>query len=128
MESIMFRTQAAIILLAGTALITGCNSEPSVSFKQSVHPVIDQYCAECHVDEGKGLKASGFRVDSYDGIMKGTHYGPVIIAGSPESSTLYRLVAGLVDKSIRMPHSKEPMKPHEIAMIGDWIEQGAQNN
>ncbi len=124
----MYKNYAVFLILTGSALLAGCGSEPAVSFDGKVKPIIASYCAECHLDGGKGYEASGFRVDSYESIMKGTKFGPVIVPGSPESSTLYRMVAGLVDKSIRMPHSKEPMNPDEVATIANWIAQGAKNN
>jgi hypothetical protein len=52
----------------------------------------------------------------------------VVVAGDPLSSSLYRLVAGKVDPSIRMPHGKESLSQEEIATIEQWIEQGANNN
>ncbi|MCU7855659.1 MAG: hypothetical protein KZQ79_08215, partial [Candidatus Thiodiazotropha sp. (ex Lucinoma borealis)] len=60
--------------------------------------------------------------------MKGTKFGPVVVAGDPLSSSFYRLVAGKVDPSIRMPHGKEALSTIEISMIENWISQGAENN
>jgi hypothetical protein len=45
----------------------------------------------------------------------------VIVPGSSTSSTLYRLIAGEVDPSIRMPY-------HRDLLIAAWIDQGAKNN
>ena len=45
-------------------------------------------------------------VDSYDSVMKGTKYGPVIVPGDSLSSSLYLLVAGKVHSSIWMPHGR----------------------
>ncbi|MCG8429050.1 MAG: hypothetical protein MI754_16965 [Chromatiales bacterium] len=86
---------------------------------------MDKHCAECHMTGGEGANASGFIVESYETLMKGTKYGPVIVAGDPLSSSLYRLISGKVDKSIEMPHSKEPLSSGEIAMVENWINQGA---
>ncbi len=111
-------------------LLVGCGAEQStsVSFKTDVKPLIDKYCSECHVPGGDGAKASGFVTQTYDTIMKGTKYGPVVVAGHPLSSSLYRLVAGKVDPSIQMPHGKEALSPEEVSAIEQWIEQGAINN
>jgi hypothetical protein len=110
-------------------LLAGCSagSDP-VSFKSGVKPLIDKYCSECHTQGGAGAEASGFVTENYDSIMKGTKFGPVVVAGDPLSSSLYRLVAGKVDPSIRMPHGKEALAPEEILRIEHWIEQGAKNN
>jgi hypothetical protein len=102
--------------------------ESSVSFSNDVHPLLKTYCAECHVNGGDGQLASGFSVDSYASVMKGTKFGPVVVAEDPLSSSLYRLISGKVDPSIQMPHSREPMQVSEIALIEQWIEQGAMDN
>jgi mono/diheme cytochrome c family protein len=117
------------LILPTLALIAGCNSEPQeqVSYKTDIKPLIDKHCGECHTNNGKGTKASGFSIDNYGALMKGTKYGPVIIAGDPLSSTLYRLVSGKTDASIQMPHGKEPLTSKEISKIEQWISQGAKN-
>jgi len=119
-----------VAVLAAAAVISLSACEPKsgstkVTYAKDVKPILDQYCGECHMPGGPGAEASGFKVDTYANVMKGTKYGPVVIPGSAESSTLYRLVAGKVDPSIRMPHGKEPLKPEEIETIRRWVEQGA---
>ncbi len=113
------------------AFIMGCEQEPKepqVSFSNDVMPLIQQNCTECHTQGGDGANASGFITTDYDAIMKGTKYGPVVIPGNAVASTFYRLIAGLVDPSIQMPHGKEAMSEADIAKVEKWIEQGAKNN
>ncbi len=109
-------------------LLFGCSREPTVSFKSEIKPLIDKYCSECHLKDGKGASKSGFVTETYATIMKGTKYGPVIVAENAVSSSLYRLVSGRVDPSIRMPHQKSPMTEEEVVKIERWINQGAKNN
>jgi hypothetical protein len=110
-------------------ILVGCSAGPdAVSFKNDVKPVIDKYCTECHLQGGAGAEASGFVAATYETIMKGTKFGPVVVESDPLSSSLYRLVAGKVDPSIRMPHGKEALSPEEILKIEHWIAQGAKNN
>ncbi|MET0066342.1 MAG: c-type cytochrome domain-containing protein [Candidatus Thiodiazotropha sp.] len=127
----MFKTKplSLLTMVSATLLLAGCSNEPAaVSYKADVKPLIDQYCTECHLPGGAGANASGFVTQTYESLMKGTKYGPVIVAGDPLSSSFYRLISGKVDPSIRMPHSKEPMKDKEIQTVETWITQGAQNN
>lgn len=112
-----------------TVLLAGCSASPeAVSFNSTVKPLLDKYCSECHTQGGAGAEASGFIITTYESIMKGTKFGPVVVAGDPLSSSLYRLVAGKVDPSIRMPHGKEALAQNEILSIEQWIEQGAKDN
>jgi hypothetical protein len=116
-------------LTVSLILLFGCDKKPAtVSFKSEVKPLIDKYCSECHVKGGEGVQESGFVSETYASIMKGTRYGPVVIPENAISSSLYRLVAGKVDESIRMPHEKSPLSGEEVKKIKHWIDQGAKNN
>ncbi|WP_316368071.1 c-type cytochrome domain-containing protein [Candidatus Thiodiazotropha sp. CDECU1] len=125
-------SSSTTLLLSSTlcaSLLVGCSAGPApVSFKSEVKPLVDKYCTECHLSGGAGAEASGFITASYASLMKGTKFGPVVVAGDPLSSSFYRLVAGKVDPSIRMPHGKEALSEVEIAVIENWIAQGAENN
>lgn len=116
--------------LAAAALITGCSETPKqMSFSTNIKPIIDNYCTECHANEqGEGAQKSGLLLSSYESLMKGTKYGPVIVAGDATSSTLYRLISGQADPSIAMPHNKKYLTPDEIHTVELWIDQGAKNN
>jgi len=112
-------TLLATVIAAG---LGGCSKTVTYA---DVEPLLKQQCAECHVGEQSGVVASGFSVDSYESVMKGTRLGPVIVAGSAESSTLYRMVAGETDPSIHMPHGKDALGDDQLAIIRTWIDQGA---
>lgn len=121
--------RSAALGLPVVLMLAGCGQRAAnVSYSHDVQPIISKHCVECHLKGGKGQAASGFLVESYDSLMKGTKFGPVIVPGDSLSSSLYRLIAGEVDKSIRMPHGKDPISNQEIATIETWITQGAKNN
>jgi len=108
--------------------ITACDNEPAVSFSQDVKPILDQHCAECHLAGGEGTLASGLDMSSYDSLMKGTRFGPMIIAGDVEGSNLLVLIEGRADPSISMPHGRKSIPKEDIETIRTWIFQGAGNN
>lgn len=110
-------------------VLVACNKEPGISFSQDVKPILEQHCFECHLEGGAGATASGFDMSDYDGLMKGTNFGPMIIAGDVEGSNLLVLIEGRADPSISMPHGqRDPVAKADIQTIRLWIEQGAQNN
>jgi hypothetical protein len=109
--------------------ITACGGDPAVSFSQDVKPIIDQNCIECHQAGGQGEVASGFDLTSYEGMMKGAQFGPMVIAGDAEGSNMLVLIEGRADPSINMPHGQQkPISKQNIQTIRLWIEQGAKNN
>jgi hypothetical protein len=127
-------TRNPLISLAGATafsmLAVGCAQEPpQVSFSKDIQPILNERCGECHSDSGAGVQKSGLDMSSYDSLMRGTRFGPVIEPGNSVSSTLVLLVEGKADPSIKMPHAgAKPLSSSEIAKIRTWIDQGAKNN
>lgn len=126
---------SAVIIPLSLQLAACGRSE--VSFAADVQPILEVACLECHTSAGEGVAASGFAVNDYNAVIKGTNLCPAVVAGSAMSSTLYRVVAGKTDPEIRMPpHHEEswaegrgtPLADEEIEIIGAWIDQGAKNN
>ena len=118
---------AVALMLAGTG---GCTRRPAlVSYQRDVAPILQKHCASCHVPGQPGYAASGFDLQGYDSLMKGTRFGAVVLPGDPMTSVLVMLIEGRVDPSIRMPHgSAKPMTETEINTIHRWVKQGAKNN
>jgi hypothetical protein len=123
---------ACAVLVAG---LSGC--EKNISYTADIQPIMDNYCIECHTGAAEGTAASGFAVDNYDTVMKGTTFGPVIVAGSSMSSSLYLVVASKTDPKIHMPPHHDDslaagrgfeLSPDKVETIGKWIDQGAKNN
>ena len=109
--------------------ITACGGEPAVSFSQDVQPIITQHCVQCHDEGGVGEVTSGLNLTSYEGMMKGTDAGPMVIAGDVEGSNMLVLMEGRADPSISMPHgANEPVPKKDIQTLKTWVMQGAKNN
>jgi uncharacterized membrane protein len=112
------------------AVVPGCaRKAAAVSYQKDVAPILTKHCASCHVPGQPGYAASGFDMQGYDALMKGTRYGPVVLPGDPLTSVLVMLIEGRADPSIKMPHGgAQPMTDAEIKTIRRWVKQGAQNN
>ncbi len=127
---ISYKTVTRLITLTLLPLVmTGCGGEKTISFSQDIRPILDQNCIKCHQSGGVGTEASGFNMETYDDLMKGTKFGPMIIAGDAEGSNMVVLMEGRADPSISMPHGQqEPIPKQDILTIRQWIKQGAKNN
>lgn len=129
MMNFMKNTGKMIALSLFPLAMVGCGGEPAVSFSQEVKPIIDENCIECHQAGGEGEVASGFDMASYDGLIKGARFGPMIIAGDAEGSNMIVLMEGRADPSISMPHGQQKsISKADIQTVRLWIEQGARNN
>ncbi len=126
------RNVARLGLVALVAVTAGCARQ--VSYKNDILPILQERCMSCHAEGSPGCVTSGFSMASYQTLMKGTKYGPVVIPGSSLDSNLLRLVKHEADPSIAMPRSHTPgmpsewIKPEQIRLIETWINQGAKDN
>jgi hypothetical protein len=83
----------------------------------------------CHVPGGKGYEKSGLDLRTYQGLMKGTKFGPVITPGSSLTSTLNVLVSGHADQAISMPFGiKGGLPKDKVDILNNWVNQGAKDN
>ena len=114
------------MLLVPLGLTVACSRAPS--FQADVYPIFQKNCRVCHDVGRQGYEASGFSVASYETILKGTKFGPVIVPGSSIDSSLMRLIDHQVDPSIRMPHNMEKLPEDKIAIIRRWIDGGAKDD
>lgn len=129
-KRLMLKT-CSIAWLVFPLVLAGCGNEkpPKISYVQDIQPIIQQHCVECHHQSGSGFLASGLDMSSYQNLMKGTKFGPVIKAGDSVSSTLVILVEGRADPSLKMPHGdKNSLTVEQTKKLRLWIDQGALQN
>src|SRR5579862_4622442 len=69
-------------------LHSACAQPAKMSFAEDIAPILKGWCVSCHEPGGEGYKASGLDLTSYDGLMKGTNFGPMVIPGQPDASNL----------------------------------------
>lgn len=122
-----------IITIFGAMLLTAVSvtaqAEKVVSFKADIRPILDDYCLSCHVPGGKGFEKSKLDLSSYQSLMKGTQFGPIIKPGDSQNSTLNMLIEGRADPSISMPYGiKGSLSPDKVKLFKRWVDQGAQDN
>ena len=121
----------AAVLLAGAlcAGLAACSGDAQVSYSRDVKPILQANCLVCHQQGGAGFEASGFSMESYESLLKGTRFGPMIIPGDSAGSNMVVLMEGRADPSISMPHGRaEPLSKADIETVRRWIDQGAKKN
>lgn len=117
----------AVTLLAGSLTVVPAWAEHA-SFKDEVFPIIQKYCVECHQPGGEGYQKSGLDMTSYEGIMKGTRHGPIVVPGDAFSSNLNVLIEGRASPELKMPHARKGLTMWERHLIRRWVNRGAKNN
>ena len=112
-----------IRFLLAFALFIPCFLLPAkVNFEDDVLPLLQDYCMDCH---GPEKKKSGFRVDRRVYLLKGGDSGfPAVIAGDLKKSYILELIKSKNPEE-RMPPKGDAMFDDEIALLEQWIEEGA---
>lgn len=114
---------------------TDHDPEHDVSFAARVEPVIDEYhCRDCHTMTGKtpiGVTVSGLDLTSYETLRAGgTRSGAdIVVPGKPCSSVLIQKLEAGPPFGSRMPLGGTAFVDDEdLALVADWIAEGAHDN
>jgi hypothetical protein len=92
-----------------------------VFFKDSVLPILEDHCYECH---GFNSKKGNLSMTYREGFLTGGDSGPAIVPGNPEQSLLMDAL-GYLDEGLEMPPSGK-IAEDKIAILEQWIQKGAQ--
>jgi hypothetical protein len=99
-------------------------AKKDVTFATDIKPMLEKACFNCHGAEKQKAK---LRVDSIDGLKKGSENGPVMVVGKSEKSSLVHTVAGLVEDMQMPPEGKgDPLTKDQVGLLRAWIDQGAK--
>jgi Protein of unknown function (DUF1553)/Protein of unknown function (DUF1549)/Planctomycete cytochrome C len=98
-------------------------SRDQVSFSRDIRPILNQNCVPCHggVRQKNGVSFI-FREEAL-GIGKSGRR--TIVPGKPDSSELIARVTA-TDPEARMPYHGPPLPPQQIALLRQWIKEGAK--
>jgi mono/diheme cytochrome c family protein len=99
-----------------------------VSYSEDIVPIFKGWCVSCHEPGGEGFKASSLDLTTYEGLMQGTKFGPMVIPGDPDDSNIIVLIEGRASPEIRMPFGHKPLPNSLRQQIWSWIFQGAKDN
>jgi hypothetical protein len=103
-------------------------AQQHLDFNQDVQPILASNCFSCHGPDPEMRKAN-LRLDLEESAFKKRPGKPdAIVPGYPEKSELIRRIESK-DPHYLMPQSAQgeakPMKPQEIAILKQWVAEGA---
>jgi hypothetical protein len=105
-------------------ILMAAASVQAVDFEKDIKPIFDDRCAKCH---GEEKQKSDFRLDDRASILKGGDWGePGAVPGHPEKSSIIEFISLDPDDDEIMPPKGDPLTKDQIALISEWIKQGAK--
>ncbi len=90
-----------------------------VWFEKDIRPILKAHCFQCHGEDGKEKGDLDVRLRRL--LLEGGEHGPAIVAGKPGNSLLFQKV-----RDGKMPKDQKKLAAAEIALIREWIAQGAK--
>ncbi|MEW6158290.1 MAG: c-type cytochrome domain-containing protein [Verrucomicrobiota bacterium] len=116
-------TPLALALAAVATVLPSIAAEnKSVSYFNDVVPIFKKSCNGCH-HPGK-LKGK-LDLTTFEGLQKGGKTGPGFVPGDPRKSLLVEEISG---EEPSMPKEGDPLSAPEIALIEQWIKDGAKDD
>ncbi|MEI7776937.1 MAG: c-type cytochrome domain-containing protein [Verrucomicrobiota bacterium] len=122
---------ASFATLASVALTFSSDAATAVPgklrFNESIRPILSNNCFQCHGPDEKKREAE-LRLDTFEGATRDLGGYRAIKPGAPEKSALLeRILSHDRDEVMPPPKSKKPpITPNEIALLRQWIAEGAQ--
>ncbi len=114
--------------LAPALVLAAAAPSHAVSFNRDIRPILADRCFSCHGPDSAARKAD-LRLDREETAKapRGDDGVIPIVAGKPEESAiLFRLTHPDPDEVMPPPKSKLTVSPQEIALIRQWIAEGAR--
>jgi len=94
----------------------------AVDFEADIQPIFEEHCASCHGDR---KQKGDVRLDRRVDLLRGGESGiPSLVPGNPGESFLIEVLKD-PDPEFRMPFEEDPLSEDQIALIEEWIAQGA---
>ena len=110
-------------LAAGIIVFVYSTRQHTIDYNTEVKPIFNKNCITCH---GGVRRKAGFSLLFRSEALANTESGkPAIIPGDPEHSEMIRRLT-LKDPEERMPYKHDALPAHEIAILREWVKQGAQ--
>jgi hypothetical protein len=100
-----------------------CLPAQPVDFVKEILPVLTSRCLVCHTGDAA---QAGLRLHTREEMLRGGQSGPAVVPGKSGESLLVAKITGRAAKGLRMPPTGPPLDEATIALIRNWIDQGAQ--
>jgi mono/diheme cytochrome c family protein len=98
----------------------------TIDFIKQIRPILSENCFACHGPDEKQRKAK-LRLDVKEGAFgKLRHGGFAVVPGKPgDSEMISRISSDDPEEKMPPPKTRKTLKPEQIALLKQWVEQGA---
>ena len=110
---------AALLTAAFAVSVRPALADEKVTYQDNVLPLIQANCAKCHNED---KRKADLDLTSYQGVLKGSGSGAVVVSGNPDGSKLWKAITQSEDPT--MPPNSPPMPDKVLEVFKKWIQGG----
>src|SRR4051812_7039666 len=115
----MFTKSLIAVSLIATVAIPAMAADP-IYYQDNILPLFRDSCLNCHNPD---KKKAGLDLSNFQSAIAGSTNGPVINAGDPDGSLLFRVVSHSEEPN--MPPKQDKLADKKLELIKAWIAGGA---
>src|SRR5436190_5199677 len=94
-------------------------AQEKVTYQDHILPLVEANCSKCH---NADKKKADLDLTSYQGALKGSASGAVVVSGDVEGSKLWKAITHSEEPF--MPPNRPPLSDKERDVIKQWIKGG----
>jgi len=98
-------------------------SEDKITYQDQILPMIEANCSKCHNSD---KKKADLELTSYQGALKGSGSGPVVVSGNLDGSKLWKALTHAEEPF--MPPNRPKLEEKELEKFKKWIVGGLLEN
>jgi hypothetical protein len=98
-------------------------AEDKITYQSHILPLFEANCSKCHNGD---KKKADLDLTSYQGALKGSGSGSVLLSGNPDGSKLWKAVTHSEEPT--MPPNRPKLADKDLDLIKKWIVGGLLEN
>lgn len=117
-----FRSLSVVLLIA----LTAPSVLAEVDFNREIKPILSNHCYACHGPDEEERQAR-LRLDTREGAIRSRRDRQAIVPGDPDGSGIIQHILSTDPDEVMPPPDKgQPLAPEQVALLRQWIAEGAQ--
>jgi WD40 repeat protein/mono/diheme cytochrome c family protein len=101
-------------------------TKEAVSYYRDIRPLFQQHCQGCH--QPARPRGEYVMTGHADLLQRGESDLPGVVPGHPEKSHIVAQIKPQGDKPPAMPKNRPPLTEAQVALVVNWIAQGAKDD
>jgi hypothetical protein len=112
----MKRQPLLLCVFASSLLILSSAAEEKVTYQDNILPLVEANCSKCH---NADKKKADLELTSYQGALKGSGSGAVLVSGNLDGSKLWKAITHAEEPT--MPPNRPKLADKELDVFKKWI-------